>query len=245
MQKIDCGLAIDPQQETAGMNTPASARWITLESGLAQAVRGWLAMPRGTCRGALVVVQEIYGVNAHIRATAETYAEAGYAALAPCMFDLVASGTELDYSDAETQRGRVLAAEVGMDNALRVVAAAAAELSGLAKVGVVGYCWGGAVAFLSATRLGLPAVSYYGRLVEQFLHERPQAPIQFHFGEKDPLIPLSSVDRVAAALPDAPVYTYPAGHAFNRLGDSHGDPESAATATERALRFFQTHLTAP
>ena len=113
---------------------------------------------------------------------------------------------------------------------------------GCTAVGVIGYCWGGVIAYLAATRLGLPAVSYYGRLVPQFLHERPQAPLLFHFGERDALIPNESVAAIARQLPATPLYRYPAGHAFNRLGDPHGDRACAALAKERTLAFLHEQL---
>lgn len=214
---------------------------IELRAGDGGCIGGWLARPQGTPRGALVIVQEIFGVNAHIRQVCEDYAQAGYLALAPAVFDRLEAGVELDYDTAGFERGRALVAELGFDRPMRDVRAAAdwlaAEL-GSERVGVIGYCWGGAVAFLTATRLGLPAVSYYGRLVVDFLHERPQAPLQFHFGERDPLIPAEWVDRIAAALPQLPLYRYPAGHGFNRLGHADGDANCAALARQRALDFL-------
>ena len=146
--------------------------------------------------------------------------------------------------DCGTARGRDLVSRLGFDAPMRDVRAAANALlaMGCQSVGVIGYCWGGAIAFLAATRLGLPAVSYYGRLVPQFLHERPQAPILFHFGERDELIPNAWVNNIAHQLPAAPLFRYAAGHAFNRLGDPHGDPVSAALAQQRTLAFFEQHL---
>ncbi len=224
------------------MAATPQGEWIELAEVGGRPLRGWLAKADEPPRGALVIVQEIYGVNAHIQSVVCDYAAAGYTALAPSFFDQLEPGLALDYSEADTERGRQLVAQLGMDNALRTVALARDRLSDHGAVGVVGYCWGGAVAYLSATRLGLPAVSYYGRLVEQYLHERPQAPLQFHFGERDALIPQSSVARVASAFPDVPLYTYPAGHAFNRLGDPHGHRPSAEQAKGRALEFLARHL---
>ena len=125
----------------------------------------------------LIVIQEVFGVTAHIRAVADGYALEGYQVLAPRVFDRVEPGAELACDDAGMARGRELVGQLVFDAPLRDVRAAADWLlaHGCRAVGVVGYCWGGVIAFLSATRLGLPAVSYYGRLVPQFLHERPQA----------------------------------------------------------------------
>lgn len=191
---------------------------------------------------ALVVVQEIFGVNPHIREVCERFACLGYAVLAPCVFDRVAAGVELDYDEAGFARGRALATEIGFDAALRDVRAAADALADYGKVGVVGYCWGGTVAMLSATRLGLPAVSYYGARSVPFLHERAQAPLEFHFGQHDPLIPAEAVAAIRRAHPQAPVFEYPAGHAFNRLGHADGHPVSAERALGRTLSFFERHL---
>lgn len=202
------------------------------------------ALPENPNGLGLVVVQEVFGVTAHIRAVAAGYAADGYQVLAPRFFDRIELGVELACDEAGMARGRELVGQLGFDAPLRDVRAAADGLlaHGCRAVGVVGYCWGGVVAFLAATRLGLPAVSYYGRLVPQFLHERPQAPLLFHFGERDALIPNAAVDAIARRLPQVPLHRYPAGHAFNRLGDPHGDAACAALAKARTLTFFRTHL---
>ncbi len=207
-------------------------------------IHAYLAQPEHTNSIGLIVIQEVFGVTAHIRAVADDYANHGYTVLAPCLFDRIETGVELACDDAGMARGRELVGQLGFDAPLRDVRAAADLLlaQGCKAVGVVGYCWGGVVAFLAATRLGLPVVSYYGRLVPQFLHERPQAPLLFHFGERDALIPNAAVDAIARQLPAAPLYLYPAGHAFNRLGDPHGDPACAALAKERTLAFLQDQL---
>jgi carboxymethylenebutenolidase len=202
-----------------------------------------LALPAHASGVGLVVIQEVFGVTAHIRAVAADYATHGFTVLAPRVFDRIEAGVELACDDAGMARGRELVAQLGFDAPMRDVRAAADWL--LAhdcwSVAVVGYCWGGVVAFLAATRLGLPAVSYYGRLVPQFLHERPQAPLLFHFGERDALIPNVVVDAIAERLPQVPLYRYPAGHAFNRLGDPHGDAACAMLAQERTLAFLRVH----
>lgn len=206
-------------------------------------VGAWQVLPSQPRLG-VVIIQEIFGVTAHIRAVAEQYAHAGFAAVAPQFFDRIEADVELACDEAGTARGRELVSTLGMDSPLRDVRAALDHLRtlGCHAVGVVGYCWGGALAFLAATRLGLPAASYYGRLVPQFLHERPQAPLIFHFGDADPLIPADAVARVADALPMVPLYRYPAGHAFNRLGDPHGHALSANLAFERSVDFLNKAL---
>ena len=230
-------------------------QWIPLDTPAGR-IAAWLAEPAGAARGGLVVVQEIFGANAHIRAVAEGYAAAGYAVLAPAFFDPVEPGVELDYDPAGFARGRELVARLGLDAALEIVSAAAAWLRGHDRarpadslpVGTVGYCWGGTVALLSALRLGLPSVSYYGARDLPFLEDpqlvaSPRAPVMFHFGEHDALIPPEAVQAHRLALPGMEVFTYPAGHAFNRdvdPADFHAP--SAALALERSLAFFSTHL---
>lgn len=211
-------------------------------------VGGWLARPAGKPRGALVVIQEIFGVNAHMRAVADGYAGDGYLALAPAFFDPVEPGVELGYGEEGFRRGRELVQALGVDRALAIVEASVARLrAGLdddngdgARVGAVGFCWGGTIALLANTRFGLPAVSYYGARNVQYLDEPLRAPMLFHFGGRD-----ASIDADAIALhrtrhPDAAIHVYPdAGHAFNRDVDPHAyEPASARLAHERTLRLF-------
>ncbi|HEX2082601.1 MAG TPA: dienelactone hydrolase family protein [Xanthomonadaceae bacterium] len=208
-------------------------------------VDGWLAEPAGAPLGALVVLQEIFGVNEHVRSVAERFAAHGYLALAPALFDPVQPDVELGYDETGFAKGRQLAGELGFDRALAIVAAAAKRLQsdGL-KVGVVGYCWGGSVAHLANTRLGLPAVSYYGARTVPFLGEALRAPMLFHFGGEDASIPPADIDAHRKAHPQAAVHVYPgAGHAFNRDVDpKHFHAESAALALKRTLAFFGEHL---
>lgn len=201
------------------------------------------ADPHNIPRGGIVVVQEIFGVNHHIRRVLDRFAAHGFAAIAPCLFDHVAPGIELDYDEAGIARGRELVAEVGFERAVfDVEAAAKLLLDSVEKVGVVGYCWGGTVSFLANTRLALPSVSYYGARTMPFLRERPQAPMMLHFGEHDPLIPPGDVQAHREALASAHIHLYDAGHGFNC--DERADYSEAASqaALERTLRFFEKTL---
>lgn len=208
-----------------------------------QCIGGWLARPEGTPRGGLVVVQEIFGVNAHIRNVVDSFARDGYVAIAPAFFDRVESDVELAYDEEGFRRGRALVAEIGFDTAIDDVASAAEAIASAGRVGCVGYCWGGTVALLAATRIGLPAVSYYGARNVQFLDEKPRAPLMFHFGEHDASIPPEAIERHREALPDADVFVYPAGHAFERDVDPRAfDAASAALARRRTLDFLARHL---
>lgn len=209
-------------------------------------ISAWRADPPIPPHGALVVVQEIFGVNAHIRSVVDRFAAHGYVAIAPAFFDHLEPQVELAYDETGVARGRELVAKLGFERVLGDVEAAAREIEGsteCGKVGVVGYCWGGSVAFLANCRLDLPAVSYYGGRTVPFLgHERPRAPLLLHFGENDPLIPPEHVALHREHLPTAQIEVWPAGHGFNceQRADYHAP--SAQAALQRTLAFFQHHL---
>ena len=218
---------------------------INLNTSGMQCIGAWLAKPAGASRGGIVVVQEIFGVNAHVRSVADGFAALGYTAIAPAFFDHVETGVELGYDDDGFKRGRALVGQISFDRAIEDVASAAESIKAAGRIGVVGYCWGGTVALLAATRLALPAVSYYGARNVAFLDEKPRAPVQFHFGENDASIPPEAVQRHREAYPDMEIFTYRAGHAFNRDVDpGHYDESSARLALDRTLAFFSEHLRA-
>ncbi|HEY5802166.1 MAG TPA: dienelactone hydrolase family protein [Lysobacter sp.] len=220
------------------------AHWIDLDTPHGP-VRAWRAEPTGPSKGAVIVLQEIFGANAHIRSVAEHFAAAGFIALAPSLYDPVEAGVELGYDEAGMQRGSALRNELGFERAVDIITAAADELhrEGL-RVAVVGFCWGGSLAFLANTRLGLPAVSYYGARTVAFLDEALRAPMLFHFGENDSSIPADVVEQHRRKQPGATVHVYAgAGHAFNRDVDSHAhDPASAELAWRRTLDFLAENL---
>lgn len=217
---------------------------INLNTAGTHCIGGYLAKPEGAPKGGIVMVQEIFGVTAHIREVADGFAKHGYTAIAPAFFDYVENDVELDYDKRGTERGKSLAAEVGLDRAVEAVASATDSIRYSGRIGVVGYCWGGTVALLAAQRLGLPSVSYYGARNVPFLGQPLQAPVMFHFGARDRSIPVDAVQKHRDAYPDAPVYVYEkAGHAFNRDVDpSHYDPVGAPLALQRTLEFFDRHL---
>lgn len=218
---------------------------INIPTSRTQCIGAYLAQPEGRPRGGIVVVQEIFGVTAHIRSVADRFAAAGFTAIAPAFFDHLESWLELDYDETGMARGKALVSELGLDRPLEDVASAAEAIASAGKVGVVGYCWGGTVSLLAALRLGLPAVSYYGARNVPFLGEKPKAPVIFHFGEHDSSIPPEAVARHRELLPQMEVFTYPdAGHAFNRdvPGDTHYHEASARLAWDRTLAFFGKHL---
>jgi carboxymethylenebutenolidase len=198
------------------------------------------ADPAGKPKGGLVVIQEIFGVNHHIRAVCDRAAEAGYAALAPALFDRFARDFQSGYSPDEVAAARKLVANANEDAMLRDVAAAIAELKSVGPVAVLGFCMGGRVAFLSATRLnGLAAaVCYYGGMIAKYADEKPKCPVQMHFGEKDEHIPMSDVEAIRKKRPDCEIYVYPAGHGFHCDERASYHAESAKLAWSRSIAFL-------
>jgi carboxymethylenebutenolidase len=200
------------------------------------------ADPAGKPRGGIVVVQEIFGVNSHMRRIADGYAAEGYVAIAPALFDRVKPGVELGYQEADIAAGRDIRAKISFDQALADIDAARKAIAGVGKLGIVGYCWGGTVVWLSATRLDgfAGAVGYYGGGIGNFAEEKPRCPVQMHFGETDHAIPLAEVAKLRAAQGAAvEIQVYPAGHGFNcdERGSYH--KPSADRARARALAFFK------
>lgn len=204
------------------------------------------AEPTGRVQSAVIVIQEIFGVNSHVRSVADDFAQEGFHAIAPALFDRVEHDVELGYNPQDVQRGMGMAMKIGMENALKDVAAAmdyARAKLGCAKVGVVGYCFGGSLAWLAATRLGpAAAVGYYGGRIAQYAAERPLCPVMLHFGALDQHIPVSDIDKIRARYPELPVYMYRAGHGFNCDQRKDYDPESAKLARQRTLEFLRKYL---
>ncbi len=201
----------------------------------------------GAARGGLVVIQEIFGVNGHIRAVCDGYAAEGYEAIAPALFDRKEGGVELDYDEDGMAAGRRLRLAVGWDGPMRDVAAAVAALGETlgegGKVGVVGYCWGGSLAWLAAARLDIACASaFYGGQISQFGGEAPNRPIELHFGENDAAIPAEDRALIRAWYPDQTIHLYPAGHGFScdQRADFHA--ESAALGRERTLALLAAHV---
>ena len=215
---------------------------ISLPTSGTQCIGAYVAEPAGTPKGGLVIIQEIFGINAHIRSVADRYALAGYTAIAPAFFDHLETGVELGYDEAGYAKGKQLVGELGLERALEDVASAAEAIASAGKIGTVGYCWGGTVALLAALRLGLPSASYYGARNLPFLGETPKAPVIFHFGERDRSIPPEMVAKHREMLPQMDVYTYPADHGFNRDVGASYEPASAKLAWDRTLAFFEQNL---
>lgn len=215
-------------------------KMISLKAADGHEFSAWRAEPSSAPRGAIVVIQEIFGVNSHIRAVTDGFATAGYTAIAPALFDRAERGTELGYQPDDVARGREIRGRISWDDALADIAAAIGSLGG-AKIGVVGYCWGGSLAWLAATRLdGLSAaVCYYGGQINDFRNETPRCPVLMHFGGEDHGIPMTAVEAIRAAQPDLPIHVYQgAGHGFNCDQRGSYDADSAATARDRTMDFL-------
>ena len=206
----------------------------------------YVAKPEGEPIAGLVVIQEIFGINPHIRSVADGYAKDGFLAVAPALFDRYERGVELGYEGENMQKARSFANRLDIDAALRDTAAALDYVRSQTgkKCGVIGYCFGGTVAWLAATRLKVDAaVGYYGGRIAMFAAEQPKAPVMLHFGNNDQHIPKEEVDTVAKAHPEVEIYWYDAGHGFNCDMRASYDAPSAKLARERSLAFLKKHLT--
>jgi carboxymethylenebutenolidase len=203
----------------------------------------WLAAPPGPTLGAVLIAQEIFGVNRHIRAVADSYAAAGYVTIAPCLFDRVRRGIELGYSDAELNQGRGIRLQIPTEKTLVDLNSSINVIKHAGRVAVVGYCWGGTLAWLAACELPVScAVSYYGGQIKDHLGKSPRRPVMYHFGERDPYIPSSDVEKIRAADPHGVFHLYPASHGFNCDERDSYDAASAALARERSLEFLAANL---
>jgi carboxymethylenebutenolidase len=203
------------------------------------------ADPPGKPKGGIVVIQEIYGVNAHIREVCDRYATLGYRAIAPAIYDRQQRQAEFGYTGEEIQKIRALRAGIDWNKTLPLdVAATIAALRPL-RVGAVGYCLGGSVAWMAACRLGVEAAScYYPTDMAKQYTDTPRCPVIVHFAERDHVIPREVVDKLTSAQPELPVYLYPAEHGFNcwHRATTNYDAPSAALALDRTLALFERYV---
>jgi carboxymethylenebutenolidase len=203
----------------------------------------WLAAPRGAARGALVVAQEVFGVNRHIRAVADSYADEGYLTIAPCLFDRIRRGIELGYSEADVQQGRGYRLQIPKEKTLLDLSACINVVKHSGRVSILGYCWGGTLAYIAACELPVfCAVSYYGGQIKDHLDKSPKRPVMYHFGEKDPHIPPGDVDKIRGADPNGLFHLYPADHGFNCDERATYDAPSATLARQRTLQFLAAQM---
>jgi carboxymethylenebutenolidase len=208
----------------------------------------YVAEPAAPARAGIVVVQEVFGVNAHIRSLCERFAAQGYLAAAPALYDRVRPGVELAYGPEGVAEGRTVRTLIPDEAALRDVDAAvqhlAERLGPEGRIAVVGFCWGGTLAWLAATRLARvsAAVAYYGSGIAAYAGEQPKVPVLLHFGARDAHIPMTDVDKIRRAHPGLPIHLYEAGHGFNCDDRASFDAESAATAARHTQAFLAKHL---
>lgn len=219
-------------------------KWIELTAADGARIAAYRADPAGKPRGGLVVVQEIFGVNGHMRSVCDGFAADGYLAVAPALFDRYERNVDLGYTPDDIARGRELRGRASADAALADIAAARAVAAEAGKVGVIGYCWGGLLAWLAAARVPgfAAAITYYGGGMPDAIGEQPTVPVLAHFGEQDAMIPVAGVRALAAAHPGAQVHLYAAGHGFNCDQRGSFDAASAQRARERTLAFIGQHI---
>jgi carboxymethylenebutenolidase len=205
------------------------------------------ADPATPAKAAVVVIQEIFGVNSHIRAVCDRFARQGYVAIAPAIFDRSEPDFQSGYSPNEIAVARKFIANPDFAAFLRDTQAAIDAVKTVGPVGVIGFCLGGSIAFLAATRLsGLKAaIGYYGSAIARFADEKPKVPTQLHYGEKDASIPLSDVEIVRSKRPDVEIFVYDnAQHGFGCDERASYDKASANVAWQRSLDFLAKHLKA-
>lgn len=218
---------------------------ITLTASDGFKLGGYRADPAGAPKGAIVVIQEIFGVNHHIRSVCDRLAKEGYVAVAPSIFDRSEPNFQSGYSPDEIAIARKFVADPDWAAMLRDTQAAIDAVKDVGAVGIIGFCLGGSVAYVAATKLtGLKAaVGYYGGAVVRFADDKPKVPTQLHFGEKDSGIPLTDVETIKARRPEVEVHIYPgAQHGFHCDERASYDKTSADIAWPRSLAFFAKHL---
>jgi carboxymethylenebutenolidase len=218
---------------------------LTLKAKDGHSFSAYRADPTGAPKGAIVVIQEIFGVNHHIKAVADGFAKAGYVAVAPALFDRVEKNVELGYDQAGMTAGRAMIGKITMDAIAADTQAAINYAKEFGQVGIVGYCLGGSVAFAAATKLDgiAAAVGYYGGQIAANAQDKPKVPTMLHFGDQDQSIPMADVEKVKSARAgDTEIFVYHAGHGFNcdERPSYHG--ESAKLALERTLAHFKKYI---
>jgi carboxymethylenebutenolidase len=218
---------------------------IELTAGDAHKFSAYRADPAGTPKGAVVIIQEIFGVNPHIRKLADSFAAKGYVAIAPSLFDRVKAGVELGYDESSLAEGLGFVKQVGTQGALGDIQATVDAVRSAGKVAIVGYCWGGYLAYISANRIsGIAcAIGYYGGGIVDDYREKRKVPTLLHFAENDPLIPFEEVIQFRAHRPDVSAFSYPGGsHGFNCDERDTYNEEAAQKALDRTLFWISQYV---
>ena len=218
---------------------------IELQAADGHKLAAYRAEPAGKARGAVVVIQEIFGVNSHIKGVADGYARDGWLVIAPAMFDRAQRGYDTGYTQPEIQAGIAVMQKLDWKQTLLDVDAAIAEAKQAGKVGIVGYCWGGTVAWVAAARTaGLAcAAPYYGGGMPGFITDKPRVPTMCHFGELDQSPTLEQSKAIAKAHPEITAHFYAgAGHGFNCDQRGSYNADASKLARQRTVEFFRKHL---
>ena len=225
--------------------------WVKVTAQDGHELGAYVARPQGEAIGALVLIQEIYGINAHIRSVCDGYAKDGFVVVAPAIFDRFERGLELKYEGEDQKKAFELYGQLKPEPTLMDVAAAYEFATKEGKgIGVMGFCYGGLATWLTATRgknYGMQpkcAVGYYAGGVGKFATEQPSCPVMLHFGANDDHIGKDQIEAVRQAHPEVQIFVYEgAGHAFNRDVDpAHYNAEAAKLARERTLKFLKENL---
>jgi len=218
--------------------------WQTLMARDGHTFNAYLAAPEGHAHGAVVILQEIFGLNEHIRSIVDQYAAAGFVAIAPALYDRIGRNITTGYSAADVERARGYMLQVRRDDALRDIAAAINVVKHAGRVALIGYCWGGTLAWVGARTLPVQAaVGYYASRIGENLDGVPAVPMMLHFGEHDAGIPLADVEKARALFPQGIFHIYPAGHGFNCNMRPSYDAACAQLAFERTLEFLREQKT--
>jgi carboxymethylenebutenolidase len=218
---------------------------LSLTAADAHKLGGYRADPQGKPKGGLVVVQEIFGVNHHIRAVCDRLAALGYVAVAPAVFDRFVRDFECGYTPDEIANARSYLGNLNFDHMMADMTAAKDEMKDVGPIGAIGFCMGGTAAFLAACRIpGIAAaVAYYGGMIGKFADEKPKCPLQMHFGEKDEGIPMSVVDEIKKKQPQAETYVYPgAAHGFYCDERASYNKDAATLAWSRTQEFLTKNM---
>lgn len=217
---------------------------VTLTANDGHTFNAYVATPASTPRGAIIVVPEIFGVNRHIRSVTDRFAADGYLAIAPALFDRIERNFDIGYTHEESARGRAIKVQVTQEMAMADVAATRDHVAHTGNVGIVGYCWGGFIAWLASAHLPniTCAVVYYGGGMLEHQDIEPRVPVMAHFGEQDPILPIAAVRQLVAKHPSHQMFIYAANHGFNCDDRAFYDQAAADLARERTLAFFRQHV---
>jgi carboxymethylenebutenolidase len=217
---------------------------IELSAADGHAFAAYLAHPQGKPRGAIIVVQEIFGVNHHIRSVTDRFAADGYVAIAPALFDRFERDVDMGYTPETIAHGRKLKVQVTRELAMTDLAATRDAVAQHGNIGIVGYCWGGFITWLASAYLGgiTCAVPYYGGGMLEHPDIQPRVPVMAHFGDRDTIVPVEGVHELAAKHGSHTFFVYAADHGFNCDERGSYDPAAADLARERTLAFFRRHV---